>query len=300
LNPEWEKVLGYSLAELEGFNFQNFIHPDDMNASLNALAKLEAQEKVLNFENRFRCKDGSYRWIEWRSIPHGKQIYASARDITERKQHEEMIKNSLREKETLLKEIHHRVKNNMQVISSLLNLQMMRNKDKQVNKALMDCRGRINSMASVHEMLYASNSLSVIDCHKYFSKLTGDILHSYHPSRHRVKLTVDAKGVTLGIQQALPLGLMINEMLSNSLKYGFPENMHGQIMIRLMACEQDMFEFVFSDNGIGIPEDIDWRNTQSLGLNLIVLLAENQLRGTVSLDRAKGTCFITKFRCEEI
>jgi two-component sensor histidine kinase len=221
-------------------------------------------------------------------------------DITDRKQAEEAIKTSLREKETLLKELHHRVKNNMQVISSLLNLQMMRNQDERVKKALMDCRGRINSMASIHEMLYASGSLSVIDCHKYFSKLTRDILHSYHPSLQRVKLTVDAKGVTLGIQQSLPLGLMINELLSNALKYGFPENMHGHIMIHLKACEQDMLEFVFSDNGIGIPQDIDWRKTGSLGLNLIVLLAENQLGGTVSLDRAKGTRFTIKFRREEL
>jgi len=243
----------------------------------------------------YECRDNALRWIDRRMVR-----LEIALDITDRKQAEEAIKTSLREKETLLKELHHRVKNNMQVISSLLNLQMMRNQDERVKKALMDCRGRINSMASIHEMLYASDSLSVIDCHTYFSKLTRDILHSYHPSLQRVKLTVDAKGVTLGIQQSLPLGLMINELLSNALKYGFRENMHGHIMIHLKACEQDMLEFVFSDNGIGIPQDIDWRKTGSLGLNLIVLLAENQLGGTVSLDRAKGTRFTIKFRREEL
>jgi two-component sensor histidine kinase len=216
----------------------------------------------------------------------------------ERKQAEKIIKASLKEKETLLKEVHHRVKNNMQVISSLLNFHVLKEKDEHVIKALMDCRGRISSMACVHEMLYMSESLSVINCHDYISKLAYDILQSYYPGLHRVKITVDAKGVILGIQQATPLGLIINEMLSNALKYGFPENRHGQIMIRLKMCEPNIIEFIFSDNGIGIPKDLDWRNTESLGLNLIVLLAENQLGGTVTLDRKQGTCFVINFSLE--
>jgi PAS domain S-box-containing protein len=217
------------------------------------------------------------------------------RDITSRKQAEEIINASLRQKETLLKEIHHRVKNNMQVISSLLNLQITRIADERVIQALMDCQGRINTMAAVHEMLYMSDSLSVIDCQAYITKLTGDVMRTYHSGLHRIKLKVDAKGVTLGIEQALPLGLIINELLSNALKYGFPEKRHGQITIRLQECNQNIMEFVFSDNGIGIPKDLDWRNTKSLGLNLIVLLAENQLNGTISLDREKENRFTVKF-----
>jgi PAS domain S-box-containing protein len=225
-------------------------------------------------------------------------LYGIGQDITERKQAEEIIKNSLREKETLLKEVHHRVKNNMQVISSLLNLQIMRNKDGRIKNALMDCRGRISSMAYVHEMLYMSDSLSVIDCQMYISKMTNNILRSYETGLNRFKLTVDAKGLTLGIQQASPLGLIINELLSNTLKYGFPGKTPGQIMICLKAYEQDIMEFVFSDNGVGISKDLDWRNTRSLGLNLIVHLAEMQLGGTIRLDREKGTCFTIKFKKE--
>ncbi len=225
-------------------------------------------------------------------------LYGIGQDITKLKQTEKIIEASLREKETLLKEIHHRVKNNMQVISSLLNLQIMRNKDEQARKALMDCRGRIGSMAAVHEMLYKSDSLSHIDCQAYISKLTNDIMRSYQTDLYRIKLTIDAKGVTLGVQQASPLGLIINELLSNALKYGFPENMHGRIMIRLKLCENNIVKFVFSDNGIGIPEDLDWKNTKSLGLNLVVLLTENQLDGTVSLAPGEGTCFTIKFNRE--
>jgi PAS domain S-box-containing protein len=227
-----------------------------------------------------------------------KGVVEYIRNITERKQNEKVIKDSLREKETLLREVHHRVKNNMQVISSLLNLQIMKSKYGQVKKALMDCQGRISSMASAHEMLYMSDSLSFIDCEKYISKLSGNILQSYQTDLRRIKLKVAAKDVTLGIQQATTLGLIINELLSNALKYGFPENMHGQIMIRLKMIEQDIIEFVFQDNGIGILETIDWRNTESLGLNLIVQLAEKQLGGTINLDRKEGICFTIKFKRE--
>ena len=147
-------------------------------------------------------------------------------------------------------------------------------------------------------MLYMSENLSVIDCDTYISKLARDIFQSYHPGSHRIKLTVDAKKVALGIQQASPLGLIINELLSNSLKYGFPEKEHGQIIIRLKVRKPNIVEFVFSDNGIGIPKELDWRNTKSLGLNLVVLLAENQLDGTIKLDREKGTCFTITFSLE--
>jgi two-component sensor histidine kinase len=189
----------------------------------------------------------------------------------------------------------------MQVISSLLNLQIIRSKDDQVKKALMDCQGRIFSMASTHEMLYTSESLTVINCQSYISLLTWQILNvcnASHQDLHRVKMRVDAKGVELGIQQATTLGLIINEILSNALKYAFPQNMPGRIMICLKLCKNDVVELVVSDNGIGIPEDVDWRNCKTLGLNLIVLLAENQLGGTISLDRKEGTCFTVKFKRE--
>ncbi len=245
------------------------------------------------------CLDvqGDTRHFEATVTPMDKQRQLTiVRDITGYKQVEQAIKHSLAEKETLLKEVHHRVKNNMQVISSLLNLQIIRNENKDVKQALMDCQGRINSMASVHEMLYRSTSLCLIDCQEYISKLAKDIMHSYcRPDVHRIKLKVDARGVTLGIQQASPLGLIINELLSNALKYGFPGSRQGEINISLQLHRPNVMEFVFCDNGIGIHENFDWRNTKSLGLNLIVLLAENQLGGSINLDRENGTRFLIHF-----
>jgi PAS domain S-box-containing protein len=238
----------------------------------------------------YECRDSAIQWVDGRIVR-----MEIAVDISDRKEAEKIINDSLREKVTLLKEIHHRVKNNMQVISSLLNLQLMRNKDEKVKRALMDCQGRINSMASVHEMLYMSDSLSVIDCQMYISKLAMDLLRSYQIGLNRFKLIINAKGVILGIQHASTLGLIINELLSNAIKYAFPPQTLGQIIITLKYHNQDTMKFVFCDNGVGIPEDIDWRNTKSLGLNLIVHLAEKQLGGTIRLEREKGTCFIIRF-----
>jgi PAS domain S-box-containing protein len=243
----------------------------------------------------YECHDCAIKWVDGRIVR-----MEIAIDITDRKQAEKIINDSLREKVTLLKEIHHRVKNNMQVISSLLNLQLIRNKDENVKRALMDCQGRINSMASVHEMLYMSDSLSVIDCQMYISKLANDLLQSYQMGLNRFKLIIDAKGVILGIQQASPLGLIINELLSNAIKYAFLPKTLGQIMIILKYYDRDTMKFVFCDNGVGIPKDLDWRNTKSLGLNLIVHLAEKQLGGTIRLEREKGTCFTIKFNRNNI
>jgi two-component system, cell cycle sensor histidine kinase and response regulator CckA len=304
-NDRMTEITGYTIDEINRLGWYQSLYPDpelqtkaqermnkmrqgdDLFCEEWEISRVDGNKTILNISSSIiESDDGAMH------------VLALMQDITERKQAEKIIKASLKEKETLLKEVHHRVKNNMQVISSLLNFHVLKEKDEHVIKALRDCRGRINSMACVHEMLHMSESLSEINCHDYISKLAYDILQSYYPELHRVKITVDAKGVTLGIQQATPLGLIINEMLSNALKYGFPENSHGQIMIRLKMCEPNIIEFIFSDNGIGIPKDLDWRNTESLGLKLIVLLAENQLDGTVTLDRKQGTCFIINFSLE--
>ncbi len=216
----------------------------------------------------------------------------------ERKHAEEQIKAALKEKEILLQEIHHRVKNNMQIISSLLKLQASGVGDERVTDALMECRGRVQTMAFVHETLYSSDTLADIDFKTYISKVASQIFQTHKTSMDRIKLKVDAGDIKLGIEQATPMGLIANELVTNSLKYAFPENRSGEIVIRIRAVEQDSIEFVFSDNGIGIPEALDWRNTESLGLRLVIILAD-QLDGTVSLDRGKGTHFTVRFKHEE-
>lgn len=306
VNLTFATMAGFERKKLIGTRISHLIAKEDQPVYYRHRQLLLETQAPQSIELRLIKRDGNMFHSRLESMiatdmdDDSKSIRMAVSDITGRKRDEEVIKAALREKDILLREVHHRVKNNMQVISSLLKLQASRDPDKRVKQALMDCQGRVQVMAAVHEMLHMSNNLAVIDCQTYISKLTGEILWFQNSCLYRVTLIVNAHGVTLPIQQASPLGLIISELLSNALKYGFPENRHGQIMIRLREHNQTNMEFVFSDNGIGIPEDFDWQNAKSLGLNLIVLLAENQLGGTVSLDRGKGTRFTIKFRREEI
>jgi len=218
-----------------------------------------------------------------------------ARDITERKRTEEQIKASLREKEVLLKEIHHRVKNNMQVIISLLNLQSKHVKDKHDLEIFKDSQNRIKSMALIHDKLYQSKDLASIDFAEYTENLVSHLFNTYSVSSSAIKLVADIKDVALDINTAIPCGLIINELISNSLKYAFPDGQEGEILIKLYASKDDTFTLIVCDNGIGLPEDLDFRNTESLGLQVVVALVE-QLKGTIELDRSEGTAFKIVFK----
>jgi two-component sensor histidine kinase len=203
---------------------------------------------------------------------------------------------SLREKEVLLREIHHRVKNNMQIISSLLSLQSILVKDKKDIEMLKDSQNRIRSMSLIHEKLYSSKNLAHINMNDYIKDLTSQIIQFYRNVSAQVALKLEAEDIWLGIDTAIPCGLIINEMVSNSLKHAFPENRKGEIRITLQKTENDDILMKVKDNGIGISDDLDFRNTKSLGLQLVSTLAESQLQGKIELNRAEGTEFIIRFK----
>ena len=297
----WATTLGYSLEEMVGRSFLDFIHPDDVPISIEERENVTGGKILPYFENRYRHKDGTYRVFGWTGIadPETGLHYGVAQDITERKHAEEQIKASLKEKEVLLREIHHRVKNNMQVISSLLKLQANKVKDERLTEALMESQGRVQAMATVHETLYDSDSLASIDLQSYISNITKTIFQSSETSRNRVTLKIEAEDIKFGIEQATPISLLINELVSNALKHAFPENRNGHIIIQFQAVDPGAIELMVSDNGIGLPEDLDWRNTDTLGLKLITILAENQLNGTVNLNRKNGTHFTIRFKPKE-
>ncbi len=221
------------------------------------------------------------------------------RETTKQKQSEEETKASLKEKEVLLQEIHHRVKNNMQVISSLLKLQASNSKDKKVEDALKESQGRVQAMSLVHETLYDTASMDSMDFRSYISRLSKTVFQSYGISGEQVELKIEAENISFRIDQFSHIGLIINELLSNSLKYAFPESRKGEIVIRLLPVDNGEVELIVSDNGLGIPENIDWRNTKTLGLNLIKMLTEDQLDGTLNLDRVNGTHFTIRFKLKE-
>jgi PAS domain S-box-containing protein len=219
----------------------------------------------------------------------------------ERKQVEEKLNSSLKEKEVLLKEIHHRVKNNMQVISSLLNLQSSRIKIPEILEMFKESQDRIRSMSLIHERLYQSADLAQIDFSHYIQNLAVHLFQSYRIKPETVVLKTDVRDVSLDINRAIPCGLIINELVSNSLKYAFPQvkdadtkkAKKGEINIRLIANDGKVTLLV-KDNGIGLPEDLDIETAESFGLQLVTTLV-SQLNGRISIKRKPGSSFKITF-----
>ncbi|ABS56014.1 signal transduction histidine kinase [Methanoregula boonei 6A8] len=289
-NKEWETALGYSPAELEGKRLFDFVHPDDMEVFLGAMSELSAGKKVLQFTNRYRHRNQTYRWIEWRLFSAGNLIYASARDVTERKKMTDLVEASLAEKETLLREIHHRVKNNLQIISSLLNLQIRKIDDPKTIEVLKDCQSRVLSMALVHEHLYKGKDFSRIDLKNYIHSLGMQLSQSYGNANEIVRFDLNLPDIYVDINTAIPLGLIINELITNSLKYAFKGRKDGKLSIT--ATENDRaLTLIVADNGVGMPEGITLENQTSLGLRLVKTLT-GQIHGTVVIDRTGGTKFV--------
>ncbi|MEW6601478.1 MAG: histidine kinase dimerization/phosphoacceptor domain -containing protein, partial [Nitrospirota bacterium] len=221
-------------------------------------------------------------------------MFAVLRDITERKKAEEMINASLKEKEALLQEIHHRVKNNLQVISSLLSLQSAHIKDRDALESFRESQNRIKSMALVHEKLYMTDDLSMINFIDYIESITRNLFNFYGVTQDRVALKVARDRAYLKIKTAIPCGLIVNELVSNSLKYAFPDNRKGEIGLILHAVSEDRFELTVSDNGIGLPEGLDMMGTKSLGLKLVEILS-GQIHGNMQIERKNGTKFRIEF-----
>lgn len=421
LNHAWEAVLGFTQQELMAQPLWDCIHPEDRAATVHEVKKQIAGLSTVNFSNRYRCKDGSYKWLEWVARPtEGNRLFAAARDITERKHAEELqqrlfavieatsdfvgfadakdthiiyinragrkmtgigededvtqlkiadvypewqnqkfrdeiipdtirngswagesafpnrvdgreipvmmvvmvhksasgeveifstisrditerkkaeeqIKNSLAEKNMLLREIHHRVKNNLQIVISLLRLQSRQIKDLQYMGFLKDIQSRINAMSLIHERLYRSADLSKIGFKDYIKSLIEGLMNTYDTSGGRIAAVIDTEAVSLNMDKAIPCGLIINELITNAIKYAFPGERQGELKILLRQATDHEVELIVRDNGIGIPQELDIRDTKTLGMQLITSLAEDQLKGKLELVRGNGTEFRLRF-----
>ncbi len=217
-------------------------------------------------------------------------------EISERELAEGQVKASLKEKEILLQEVHHRVKNNLQVVISLLNLQSKDIKDERVIKMFRDGQGRINSMALVHEKIYYSKDLANIRLREYINDLSRELFKSYNLNASRVGFESQIEDISIGIDTSIPCGLIINELLSNSLKHAFPKERKGEIRLEIHTIKDGEIEIIFSDNGVGIPKTFDYRKSSSFGFRLVVDLVEYKLMGIIKLIRNGGTGFQIRFK----
>ncbi|HOX91787.1 MAG TPA: histidine kinase dimerization/phosphoacceptor domain -containing protein, partial [Spirochaetales bacterium] len=251
LNPQWEVALGWPVATLQGSLFLDYVHPDDIERTKAAVSQLSNRETVVDFVNRYRTASGDYRMIEWRSVtgPDGKTIYAAARDISERIRMEDSMRKSLREKEALLKEVHHRVKNNLQIISSMLDLQTAKDSSPAFAAAVEEAQGRIRTMALIHEQLYRQGDFASINFGLYADELASSLVRDF--ARRPVALSVDVRDFTLDLSSAISCGLALNELVTNAIKYGVPENAKARIAITAFRREDECVLRV-SDNGPGL------------------------------------------------
>ena len=211
-------------------------------------------------------------------------ILLAIEDVTQRKQAEDLLKDALKEKEVLLKEVYHRTKNNMNAISGLLSLQMSAIKDAGIRKMFKETQARIRSMALVNELLYKTKGLSKLDLKDYLEELTRAIAADYKATNVRLNLDLDSAPVSLDV--ATPCGLIVNELLSNSMKHAFPDKRGGEISISLRAKGNEI-ELAYSDNGIGFPAGFQIERSRSLGLRLINELARKQLQGSLEILTGK-------------
>ena len=296
-------LMGLSKNELIGKNFSdiNLITPEDIEFYLNRFNNLISGEVINPFESRFIDRNGDIHWIlaHLTTVMSNNNIFyilGIATDITEQKRAENEIISSLNEKNILLQEVHHRVKNNMQIISSLLNLQTQYVEDEEAIDVLKESQNRVKSMAMIHEKLYQSEDLTNINFVNYIQSLVSNLFYSYNIVDSKIKPVLKVENLSLNIETAVPCGLIISELVSNSLKYAFPQDMNGEIFVSLKFVD-GKYEMIIQDNGIGMSKDIDFNNLETLGLLLVSSLIE-QLDGEMTINRKKGTEY--RIRFEEI
>jgi PAS domain S-box-containing protein len=312
-----EEITGYSEDDFTSgrITLYGLIDPEDMYILKKCMDKINSSSNsIIEHEYRLRQKDGSIRWIH--ELIHnvcndsGETIFFQgyAYDITQRKKVEETLEKA---EKIGMREIHHRIKNNLQIVSSLLSLQADKFDDKGVVEAFRESENRVISMSIIHEELYKSNDAASIDFSAYLKKLTADILNSYKTGDEKVRLILEVDSTFLGIDTAVPLGIIINELFSNSLKYAFSKGTEG--MIRISLCQNEAecqkigetskkeltelplsFTLTYSDNGACFPKKVDFKNPKTLGLQLVNALVE-QINGTIELEKENETKYTIRF-----
>jgi len=302
VNQRLSDMIGYSPEELYKKTFYELVLESEVESSLQSWDDL-LSGKIANFS-----KEQTYVRNDGRLINANVTVslvrdandapnyfVAVFEDITERRENDKRLQDSLREKEVLLKEVHHRVKNNMQVISSILNLQSSYIDDEKALSILRESQDRIKSMSFVHESLYQSDTLSEVNFAEYIRNIATNLYHSYGRPQGGIHLQFDLEPVFINLDTSIPCGLVINELVSNALKYAFEGREKGTIGIHLSRLSEKMLRLRVEDDGVGLPENFDVETAESLGLQLVTTLA-TQVSGTLTMERDKGTRFTLDFK----
>ncbi|MBU2550578.1 MAG: PAS domain S-box protein [Proteobacteria bacterium] len=287
---------GFSLEELMARPIAEFLYPDDRQAALDPMTHLLRDEpsdqpallRVFDGKGRLVWVRSSAVRIEWEGRD---ALLFCLDDITE-------LKQALEEKDLFLKEIHHRVKNNMQVISSLVKLQGDTVKDRGLEEVFRECQCRIKAMALIHEIIYRSGSLSELDMGPYVTSLAHSLFEAYDAWERGIRLEISAESLSLSQDLAVPCGLILNELLSNACKHAFPDGRAGLVEVTVRAVAGDEIELAVADDGVGLPAGEEGRERGPLGLYLVRGLAEHQLRGRLEVERRGGTRFTVAFHRE--
>ena len=300
------KLVGITQEQCSNFGWGDVLHPDDAERTIAAWQECVRTGGKWDIEHRFRGMDGQWHPVLARGVPVRNEQGEIIRwaginlDISRIKQAEEQIKASLAEKEVLLKEVHHRVKNNLAAIMGLLDLQGQKMDDATAKAALAELSVRIKSMALVHEQLYKSENFSRINFQDYTQALIAHLYLSYYERSTDIRVSVAAKDVVMGLDNAVPCGLLMTELVTNAFKYAFPEGRPrpgADICEIAVSAEWDgaAYTLTVADNGVGLPVDLDWTNTDTMGLLLVKMLGQHQLQGRIELDRSCGTSFRLRF-----
>ncbi|MFZ5866125.1 MAG: PAS domain S-box protein [Thermodesulfobacteriota bacterium] len=291
-------ILRHRIADMLGRHFLEFIHPDDREM-IHRKAKSQTKSgEPFTGVLRVVCGDGKTRWIETYSsmmqLRSKSYVIGNIVDVTERVGFEQELKKSLAEKEVLLREIHHRVKNNLTMITSLLNLHMRRTSDESLRNVLKDIQKRILSMAMVHDTFYRGQDAASVKIRSYVGGLVDHLIGAYDGISGRLSVRKQLADQSVGLDAAIPLGLIITELISNCFKHAFPDGRSGEVAIEFHPTETGQHELIVRDDGVGLPDSIDVKDTSSLGLSIVRIFV-TQLDGDIQVKRDNGTTFRISF-----